>query len=164
MANEWKNIKEEFYTMALEMTVANGFNFDWTTGRRADLSYKDDAVFIIEYPVGQPFEQNVSNISKGITSFQYRERRQVMFIGRVMSALTTLEAEDIIDKNNDALDDALDDIKKRFCGEINDILCSNGTYKIEYSNAYKRALSSKGDYYPYELVVIYTIDYTETRC
>lgn len=159
----FKEIKEELYTQAESMTIANGFNYDWVTGRRADLSYKNDAVFIIEYPDTEPFESN-NDEAGGISSFQYRNIRKIYIIGRVKSDLTTVILEDIIDKNNDALDKALQDLKKKFCGKINNTLCENGVIKIDYGNAYKREIESKGVYYPYELLYEMTIEYTEQRC
>jgi hypothetical protein len=145
------------------MTKANGFNYDWSTGNRSDLRYKNKYVFIIETPVNQPFEMNISD-KGGINSFQYRNTRKVNFVARIKSSLTVVNEEMIISENDDALDLALKDIRTKFCGNVSTELCSQGTQKIKYVTGTKRALPAKGVYYPYDLVATFEIEYIESRC
>lgn len=161
----WKNIKEAFYTMASEMTIADGYNFDWDTSRNVNIYHKPDATFIIEYPDTEPFEENISE-EGGINSYQYKLQRTVLFVGRVKNQTNKLNMDTIIDTDNDALDLALDDITRKFCGAIvtDPELCQNGVREIEYINVSKRELDSHTAYYPYDLVVEFSIKYIKSRC
>ncbi len=159
----FKIIKELLYDIAETMTVANGYNYDWTTSRRTDLYNKSEAVFSVEYPDGAPFELNVDELG-GINSFQYRNRRNLLFVAKIKSDLTVVIADEVIDKNNDALDKALDDYTKAFCGTISQALCEQGVRIITFNGAVKRATTTGNVYYPYELVVEYDLDYIKTRC
>jgi len=162
----WKEIKEIFYQQADSMSTPD-FNFNWEIGRNVKENYDANATFIIEYPKGSPIEEN-NDDAGGITSRQYRNDRIVLFVGRVISDfdnLTDDTSENIVDSANDALDRALEDIKKKFCGEIDPAtLCPEGVKKIQYLNAVHRDLPSGGAYFPTELVVTYLISYTENRC
>lgn len=156
----WIAIKAELYRMAESMTTANGYNYDWTT-----VSSKDTKpLFIIEYPLSieypmtSPFEENVDSLG-GINSFQYRNKRQAWFVGRIPN--------DPTGDNNDALDGALADMKHKFCGDISQELSKNGVKIVRYVQAVKRAvdpsLNLGSKYYPYELVGSFDIEYTEKR-
>ena len=166
----WKNIKEALYAEMQGITAGGQIsedhvaNYTWGTGRDASLTYPDSkATFILEYPLNRPFEDNKKG-AKGITSFERKNSRIVHFIGRVISDLGVVTADEILDKNNDALDKALEDIKSVFCGAIPNTLCREGVTLIGYSNATKRPLESKGPYYPYEVLVAYEIEYVEKIC
>lgn len=162
----WSAIKEAIYALADAMApedppVAGGYNFDWDTGRRADRGY-ELPTFIIEYPVNVPFETDVTR-EGGVSSTEWRLRRRVLFIGRVPSDMLVAVDEEVIDKNNDALDKALDDFQKMFDGTIGTTLCPLGVKKITFVSSAKRPLPSNGVYYPFELIATYDIDYTKKR-
>lgn len=170
----WKNIKEAIYSDVNEMTVANGYNYDWSTNRRTDSyipiseqagSTSPDVSFILEYPDdGSPLFEDKSK-EGGISSRERRMKREVRFVARVTSDMTVIDAENLIDLNNDAIDKALDDILKKFCGKVmQQHYCENGVRSIEPIQGFKRAIESKSAYLPYELVVIYLFDYKESRC
>lgn len=160
----WKDIKEAIYNQADAMSVADGYNYDYDTGRRVDRNY-EAPTFILEYPVNSNFYQEVSKLG-GVSSFQRRNRRRCLFVGRILSKIATLdtpEDELVIDGNNDALDEVLEDFLKRWDGSIPPELCQHGVKIVEIVSAIKRPLSSKGVYYPYELVVYVDIDYVTKR-
>lgn len=160
MATRWHEIKEAIFDLADSMAPPS-YNYDWDTGRRVDRDY-EAPTFILERPVGSPFESDVSNLG-GVSTRQWRKRRRVNFVGRIPSDLAEVIDEDITDKMDDALDKALEDILSMFNGTIYSTLCEKGVKIIKYINAVKRPLSSDGVYYPHELVVTFDIDYVQQR-
>jgi hypothetical protein len=164
--NKWKDIKEAIYAFIPDMTVANGYNYDWVEYRRID-TYQPEtligkAALSLEYPVDRPFEADVSEDFRPQLNTRSK-MRDIDFMCRVISDTDgTIEVDDVVDQDNDALDKALWDIQKAInTGTLN--ACGFGIRAADYIDAEKEEIESGGVFFPYLLKVNYNIVYTETR-
>ena len=159
----WKSIKEEIYNIVGTMTIANGYNYDWETVRRYDAYTMEttNCVFSLHYPEEEAFVEDATDEMPPPTMTRSLVR-SVEFKCKPISDALDVDTEDVIDENNDALDKAFEDITKAF---YSDTLgsCNLGVKKVEFTEAVKEPISSKGAYYPFLLSANFRIYYHEPR-
>jgi len=163
--NKWHDIKETIYGLIPNMTVANGYNYDWVEYRRPD-TYQPEtetgsACLSIHYPEDRPFELRVTD---DVRTTQNRETwlRDIDIVCRVISDNIVTHEETVIDLNNDALDKARWDVKRAInTGTLND--CALGIRAVDVVDVSKIEIDSNGVYFPFLLQVNYNITYEEKR-
>jgi len=159
----WQNIKSEIYTMLDSIAIVDGYNYDWDTEKRYDtyIPDNDNVTATVHYPTDAPFEVDVSEEENAVSNERIL-RRDIEIKCRVVSDATVVDEDDIVDENNDALDKALEDLLAKFGGNYL-LTCGNGVYKVDYIQASKEDITSKGVYYPFLLNVEFSIFYRVQR-
>ena len=162
----WKDIKEQIYTLVDAMTVVGGYNYDWTTYRRID-TYTlstENCVFSLRYPEDGVIEEDLTGEDDRYLADQMSQvlARNCEFMLKPVSDMLEVDQEDVLDLNNDALDKALDDIRKAI--SINKLnTCGLGILGVEYAGVDYEEITSQGVYYPNMYKVEMRIIYTDSR-
>ena len=164
--SDWTDIKEEIYTQleAISTTdIDHPANYDWQTKRRLDkhIARTPKVTATIHYPEDEPFEEDVS-IEKEASVGECIKKRVIDVQCKIKSKAAALRSLGIIDQNNDALDDALEDLKIVF-GNFSLQTCNLGIQDVSGGVASKVEIESKSAYYPFMLVVRYEILYSTKR-
>jgi len=114
-------IENLMYDMVADMTIANGFNFDWTIEGDGDTrtGIRDGGSITIDFD-----SESNSNDQGGIGSGQYIDDARVYVTGKVNLATANTRGNNVtrLTKRQNAL--ALDDIKTRY--DSPRYLCANG--------------------------------------
>ena len=162
----WNPIKEEIYNIVDAMTVVGGYNYDWTTYRRID-TYTlstENCVFSLRYPADGLIEEDITGEDDNYLADQMSQvlARNCEFMLKPVSDMTAVDTEKVIDYNNDALDKALDDIRKAI--SVNTLnTCGLGILGVEYVGVEFEEITSQGAYYPFMYKVEYRIIYNVAR-
>lgn len=161
--SNWKDIKEEIYSIVDGMTVAGGYNYDWQTIRRIDTYHDENELckFTLHYPEEEAFEEDASDEFPPPTMMRSLSRK-VEFKCKPVSDMLEVDTDDVIDLNNDALDKALCDIKKAFNSDSLSS-CNKGVKRVDFEEAVKEPIESSGAYYPFLLSANFRIFYQEPR-
>jgi len=162
--SSFKAIKEQIYSILDGISTANGAYYNWSTIRREDTFVKDsaDVVATIRYPNDSPFVQNGEGEITP-TNINRIMMRSIEIVCLLKSKTSLIQVENIVDEDNDALDEAVDDV---LCALSSDSLnsCSLGVKAVEFIGATKEEIDSSDIYYPYNLVVEFNIYYNKARC
>ena len=109
------------YNMVADMTIANGFNFDWIIHGDGDMrrGNRTGGAITIDF-------QNETNTNKngGIGSGQYIDDAIVEITGKVNLEEADVRASEVTRKTKQQFTKALDDIKTRY--DSPKYLCNNG--------------------------------------
>ena len=159
----WTEVKAAIKAMIAEMTIANGFEYDWAYHNRTDIHQPEDIYVSMDTPEGE--ENNDEDGGVGVN--QYENERQVEFYLFLKNDTAPAELDDVIEDVEDKLELALDDFKLKFNSTRDDGLCSAGVKKAQYRTMKWVGLteteSKAGRYAPIKMKVFYQFVYKQSR-
>jgi hypothetical protein len=146
MATTWTAVRDAIEAKAEEMTVANGYNYNWTVGYRTDRRLNSGAMFFISLKSGEGGETLIeslderNDISAGQGYGLYDNARSAQIELRVASQATIKTYEKVYRDSENALEKAKNDVLKRF-SKIEKEICGMVYFQFGNLSAIKEETS-----------------------
>ena len=159
--SQWKTIKDRIYVILESIAKADGYNYDWMAVKRIDkyIPTSEEVTATIHTPEDATFSTEI--IEESTTEYKMM-LRTFEIKARVVSKTLIIKSMDVIDENDEAIDDMLEDLNKAlFFASLNRECI--GVAGVENTNAEKESITSKSVYYPFLLNAEYQIKYKESR-
>jgi hypothetical protein len=155
-------IETLMYEMVTDMTVANGFNFEWFIQGDKDIRKGDRTVSNGAITIGFQSENN-TNQNGGIGSGQYIDDAIVMVTGKVNMAGTNVRGYDVEVETKKAYTKALDDIKTRY--DSPKYLCQNelDCRGLMYQSGEIVKISEEGKFRSMRVECLFLVKYVTQR-
>lgn len=148
------------YEMVSDMTVANGFNYDWVVHKGGDkfLGVRANPAITINFGS----ETNVDDIG-GIGSGEYRDDANFTITGKVAFGGANVTASNVDYEEERALAKALDDIKTRY--DSGRYLCTGGVNdaRVKYLGSESPSFSREQKFTTMRIVCNFNLKYTTQR-
>lgn len=159
----WTSVKAAILTAISDITVANGYNYDWVHRNRPDIHQNVDIYVSMDTPEGE--ENTDEGNSVGVN--EYNNQREVEFYIYLADDTLNRDLDNIVESVEDKLELALDDFKLRFNNDNDDTLCASGLYYMQYVGmewVTAEDGESKADVYaPIKMKVLYEVRYRQQR-
>lgn len=159
----WTSVKAAILTAISDITVTNGYNYDWVHRNRTDIYQNVDIYVSIDTPEGE--ENTDEGNSVGVN--EYNNQREVEFYIYLADDTLNRDLDNIVESVEDKLELALDDFKLRFNNDNDDTLCASGLYYMQYVGmewVTAEDGESKADVYaPIKMKVLYEVRYRQQR-
>ena len=155
---KWNDIKDALYTMAEEMTIANGYNYNWVAYHNKDMHHPENIYINIE--TSEDGEENTDENNFTGTN-EYRNTRKVDFY----LSIDNLEAaplDEVKKVSKIALEKGREDVLEKFNSCYN-IAGDAGARNLQYKGFVFEKQEKGGRYNPYKMVMTYDIKYVESR-
>jgi len=153
---DWTNIKTALKTMVANMTIANGFNFDWVTHDNKKIPHPE----VVYVAVTSGDEENFDE-AEFVSSNIYRQKRLVKFYVKVKTQ-TSVTLDNCVDECEDLLELAKKDLIKNY-GSAYNIAGNAGAEKIMYQGLEYTDVNTSDMYSPKKMNVIFLVTYQESR-
>jgi hypothetical protein len=161
----WTSAKAAIIESISDITVANGFNYDWNYVNRTDIHQPFDIYVSMDTPEGE--ENTDAEDGGSVGTNEYSNKRMAEFYLKVKDDTQDRDIDDVVESCEDKLELALDDFKKKFNNDNNDTLCAAGVWYMQYMNmewVTAEDGESKADIYaPIKMKVIYEVRYRQNR-
>ena len=151
------DILEALYTMAEEMTIANGYSFDWVAFHNKDIHQEAQIYVQIE----ADDEENTDE-DHYTSSNQYRQTTPFLFYVHLESQIGEVDVDVIRYNSKRQLKIALTDIKKKF-NSLYNIAGDAGALTLQYQGREFVESESEDAFAPVKMAVTYEIKYIEER-
>lgn len=161
----WTSVKTAILDSIEDITVANGYNYDWNTVNRTDIHQPYDIYVQMDTPEG---EENLDTDDGGsVGTNEYSNKRMVEFYLYLKDDTLDRDLDDVVESVEDKLELALDDFKKKFNNNNDDTLCASGLWYMQYNSmewVTAEDGESKADIFaPIKMRVIYEARYRQNR-
>lgn len=151
-------IKTELSAIINTLTVLGGYNYGWKT-------YKSENVYHPESIYAKIISEDEENMDydNSVGTGQYKNRRSISIFVHLHTTDSSIDPDDVRENCIDALELALDDLKKCFNGQINTALCAAGCRMVQYTGFDLQDDNMEGAFAPVKMLVKFDIDYLESR-
>ena len=161
----WTSAKAAIIAAIGDITVANGYNYDWNYVNRTDIHQPFDIYVSMDTPEGE--ENNDQDEGGSVGTNEYANSRKVEFYIYLADDDLNRDIDVVVESVEDKLELALDDFKLKFNNDNDDTLCAAGVWYMQYMGmewVTAEDGESKADIYaPIKMKVIYEIKYRQQR-
>lgn len=152
----WQDIKNALKQMIDEMTIANGFNYDWKYHSNDNIYHPENAVALIFTEEENTDDNNYTGTN------QYRNTRQVTIKVKCVNTLSTNDIDLIRELCEEAYEKALLDILKKFNSTYN-IAGDTGAIDLQYLGMSYEENEDGDVFMPYVMLISYRVKYIHER-